>query len=102
MCTCEGQEITIMSLGCDREGGFYGIWRCEELETEGTKKKVKKKLPNMLGYINSAPLFLIPFHSLFFQNRCSPLSSVESKKEMGNEVFAISESHLHSHLHRPL
>lgn len=76
--------------------GEVKSWKQQELR--GRFKK-KKKLPNIIGYIHSAPLFLLPFHSLFFQNRFSPSSSAESKKEMGREVFAISESHLHSHLH---
>ena len=81
--------------------GKVKSWKQQELRGRLKKnpKNQKTRLPNILGYIHSAPLFLLLFHSLFFQNRFSPLSSVESKKEMGKEAFAISESHLHSHFH---
>lgn len=94
MCTWEsGNQHCIFR--CDTEGGFFSVWRYEDLETAETKMKIwgKKKLPSIFAYIHSVPLFLLPFRSLFFQNGFSALYSVEAKKEMGSHCwFWVSPS----------
>lgn len=72
------------------------IWKKQKL----TWRFKKKKLPNILDYIHSVPLFLFPFHSLFFQNGFSSFCFVETKKEMGSHCwFWVSPSCSPSYTH---
>lgn len=77
-------------LRCDTEGGFFSVWRYEDLEKAETKMKIweKKKLPHILGYIHSVPLIMSLFIPSSFKNGFSSFCFVEAKKKMGSHCWS--------------